>query len=74
VPNRFYVPRDDVRAPLAPSEQTYVCPYKGEGTYWSVDGLDDVAWSFDEPLDGVRRLTGHVSFDTTKVEVRVDDD
>jgi len=70
LPLRFYLPREDVRADLRPSETTSVCPYKGLATYWSLDGIDDAAWSFEDPLESVLKARGNVCFDAEKVEVR----
>jgi len=70
LPLRFYLPREDVRADLRPSETTSVCPYKGLATYWSLDGIDDAAWSFEDPLESVLKACGNVCFDAEKVEVR----
>lgn len=37
LPNRFYVPRGDVREDaLVSSDTTAACPYKGEASYWSL--------------------------------------
>jgi uncharacterized protein (DUF427 family) len=69
VPNRFYLPRADVRVPLEPSDRVSACPYKGYATYWSVPGVPDAAWSYDQPLDGVTRLSGHVCFGGEGIEV-----
>lgn len=60
--NRYYLPRADVHAELAPSATSSVCPYKGTASYWSIPGQEDVAWSYEAPLDGVQRLAGLVSF------------
>jgi uncharacterized protein (DUF427 family) len=70
LPLRFYLPREDVRADLRPSETTLVCPYKGLATYWSLEGIDDAAWSFEDPLESVLKARGNVCFDAEKVEVR----
>jgi len=69
LPNRLYVPREDVAATLRPGTKASVCPYKGRASYWSVDGIEDAAWSYEEPLDGATRLRGHVAFDEGRVEV-----
>jgi uncharacterized protein (DUF427 family) len=69
LPLRFYVPREDVAAELRPSETTKACPYKGRASYWSLDGVEDVAWSYEEPLESMLAARGHVSFDASKVEV-----
>ncbi len=63
IPNRWYLPVDDVRLDLAPSSTTTHCPYKGWAVYWSGGGIDDVAWSYPEPFDGVTRIAGLVAFD-----------
>jgi uncharacterized protein (DUF427 family) len=66
---RFYLPRDDVDAALRRSDTTSVCPYKGRASYWSLDGIDDAAWSYEQPLEAMLKAPGFVSFDDTKVEV-----
>jgi len=66
---RFYLPREDVDAALRRSDTTSVCPYKGRASYWSLDGIDDVAWSYEQPLEAMLKAPGFVSFDDTKVEV-----
>ncbi len=77
LPNRWYVPLADVRADvLEPSESHSVCPYKGTASYRSVvvDGrrLEDVAWFYPEPFDGVRAIEGHLCFLGEEIETRVD--
>ncbi len=62
LPNRWYFDRPDVRAELEPSDMTAHCPYKGDATYFHVDGVENAAWSYPDPYDGVRAIAGHVSF------------
>jgi uncharacterized protein (DUF427 family) len=69
VPLRFYVPREDVVAELRPSETKAACPYKGRASYWSLNGIEDVAWSYEDPLESMLAARGHLSFDASKVEV-----
>jgi uncharacterized protein (DUF427 family) len=69
VRNRFYLPRDDVRADLERSDTPTACPYKGVGTYWHVAGTKDAAWSYEHPPDGATPIAGHVSFDGEGIEV-----
>jgi uncharacterized protein (DUF427 family) len=69
VPLRFYLPREDVAAALRRSDTTSVCPYKGVASYWSLDGIDDAAWSYEQPLEAMLKAPGFVSFDDKKVEV-----
>ncbi len=63
LPNRFYVPLEDVRAVLSDSDTRSHCPYKGDARYFHVNGLEDAAWSYDAPFDGLQAVAGHVSFD-----------
>ena len=78
IPNRFYVPRDDVRAPVhGPTATTSTCPYKGHATYWDVElpggeRLGDAAWSYDEPTGDADAVAGHLSFWGDAVQVVVD--
>jgi uncharacterized protein (DUF427 family) len=69
VPLRFYLPREDVAAELRPSETTATCPYKGRASYWSLNGIGDVAWSYEAPLESMLAARGDVCFDASKVEV-----
>lgn len=65
LPNRFYLPAEDVRTELLTRSRTTAhCPYKGTSTYWSLaDGsADDVAWCYDEPFSDVALAAGHLCF------------
>ncbi len=70
VPLRFYLPREDVLVDLRASETATTCPYKGHATFWSLDGVQDACWSYEEPLEAMLGAAGHVAFDVEKVEVR----
>ncbi len=71
LPNRYYLPREDVRVELQRSETSMVCPYKGTSSYWSAAGLDDVAWSYEDPVAGMREIAGLVCFGHDGVSVQV---
>lgn len=76
LPNRWYLPRRDVRLDLlGHSSTTSHCPYKGQASYWNYtsDDLDvaDVAWTYEEPFDDARRIGGHLCFDGEHVTVDV---
>jgi uncharacterized protein (DUF427 family) len=71
LPNKYYLPREDVRAELTASETTTVCPYKGTASYWSAAGIEDAAWSYERPLDDAARVAGHLCFDHDDVVVEV---
>jgi uncharacterized protein (DUF427 family) len=64
LPNRYYIPAEDVRRELLiRSRKRTVCPYKGETTYWSLEGAEDAAWSYEEPLEDAAKIAGYLSFD-----------
>jgi uncharacterized protein (DUF427 family) len=76
LPNRFYIPAEDVRQDLLePSDTHTVCPYKGTASYWSVttDGrkLTDAAWSYPQAEGDAAAVRGYLSFlhDDLTVEV-----
>ena len=69
---RFYVPKDDVRHDLTPSDQRSYCPYKGEASYWTVAGHQNIAWSYEEPLPDGPPVQGLVAFWDERVDVIVD--
>jgi len=61
LPARWYLPRQDVRVELLPSETTSVCPFKGEARYHSVrlpDGavVEDLVWYYPEPIAPVAEI------------------
>jgi uncharacterized protein (DUF427 family) len=75
--NRFYLPREDVTAPLhGPTPTSTFCPYKGTASYWTLelpDGtrLDDAAWSYEAPFPESAPVQGLVSFWGDEVEISV---
>jgi uncharacterized protein (DUF427 family) len=48
---RYYLPREDVRAELLPSDTTSHCPWKGDATYVSIDGVRDAFWVYEDPSE-----------------------
>jgi uncharacterized protein (DUF427 family) len=76
LPMRFYLPREDVRVDLQPSSTESYCPYKGEASYWSVEvaghRLEDVAWSYEQPLPPAAEIAGLVAFWDHRVDVFLD--
>jgi uncharacterized protein (DUF427 family) len=74
---KLYVRKDLVRPDvLVPSATTTYCPYKGTASYWSavVDGatVDDVAWTYEDPLPECEPIRGLVSFEVDRVSVQHD--
>jgi uncharacterized protein (DUF427 family) len=73
LPVRYYLPRDDVRTDLLrPSDTTTFCAYKGEASYWSLAGQDDVAWSYPQPLREAGEVTGRLAFFNERLDIVVD--
>ena len=71
---RLYVDRRFVRTDLLiKSETTTYCPYKGTSTYWHARVgnrvLEDVAWSYEDPLPESTALGGLLSFEEARVHV-----
>jgi uncharacterized protein (DUF427 family) len=67
LPVRYYFPREDVKIEHLDATPTEtVCPFKGQASYWTVtaDGNEhrDLAWSYEQPMDGVERIAGHICF------------
>ena len=72
-PPGIYVPPADVRMDLfARSERRTVCEWKGAATYWTLDTgasrLEDVAWSYERPVDDFSPLRSFLSFYPGRVE------
>jgi uncharacterized protein (DUF427 family) len=72
LPMRIYLDPRDVKAPLAPSPKRTLCPYKGTAIYWSLEGHDDIAWTYDDPLPDVAPIKDRIAFFDEKVDVEVD--
>ena len=74
---RLYVDPEHVRTGvLAQSATQTYCPYKGTATYWSArigdTFLEDVAWSYEDPLPESVPLKHLLSFDEGRVAVHHD--
>ena len=76
LPNRFYIPAEDVRQDLLePSDKHPVCPYKGTASYWSVRAgdrtLTDAVWSYPQAEGDSAAISGYLCFrhDDLTVEV-----
>jgi uncharacterized protein (DUF427 family) len=77
LPVRYYVPQEDVRMELFEPTSTHTqCPYKGTASYWTLrtEGgvLEDVAWSYLDPLPESSRAAGLISFYNDRVQIEVD--
>lgn len=70
----IYFPREDIGMSfLEKTSKSTHCPHKGTATYFTVSGPDgdavDAAWSYEQPLDDVSAIAGHIAFYTDLVAV-----
>ncbi len=77
LPNRFYIPADDVRSDiLRPSATHTICPYKGTASYRTLQLSDkvveDAAWFYDDPLPETRQIAGYLCFLGDEMRTSVD--
>ncbi|BCB08703.1 hypothetical protein HHSLTHF2_25930 [Vreelandella venusta] len=62
-PPRHYFPREDVRMELLTvSETTTYCPFKGHAVHFSLGEHRDIAWSYEQPIEGMEAIAGKVAF------------
>jgi uncharacterized protein (DUF427 family) len=71
---RLYVDPAQVRTDLlTASPTTSYCNYKGVATYWAATigdrTVDDIAWSYRQPLPESSPITGFLSFDPGQAEM-----
>jgi uncharacterized protein (DUF427 family) len=73
LPDRYYLPREDVRTELlTPSETTSHCPFKGDATYLSAPGVEDAFWVYEDPSEeDAKPVAGLLSPWPDRVEITV---
>ncbi|MBO6719625.1 MAG: DUF427 domain-containing protein [Rhizobiaceae bacterium] len=64
----IYIPEADVAGLDAVDGKSTHCPLKGDASYFALDG-DEIAWTYDRPLDVSTVLKGHIAFYPAKVVV-----
>ena len=70
---RWYVPRADVdETALVPATAQTFCPYKGLCRYYDIGDAGQAAWSYEDAWTEVARISGLISFEPDKIEVRLD--
>ena len=72
LPTRWYLPKADLVASLAPTARSSRCPYKGVASYWAVGGHEDVAWSYQHPIAEIPSIADLVCFFDEHVDVELD--
>jgi uncharacterized protein (DUF427 family) len=68
---RAYIPREDIRASVEPSPKTTHCPFKGDASYWTVAGVENAAWSYEDPKSDVAAIRGLLAFYPDRVSVEI---
>lgn len=76
LPPRFYLAPQDVCIPLAPTNTTSTCAYKGLASYFAAhvgaDTVPDLAWCYEQPLPEASAVKGLIAFFDERVDVIVD--
>jgi uncharacterized protein (DUF427 family) len=72
LPPRWYIPREDVRVELEPSDRKTTCAYKGHATHYDAAGEHAIAWSYEDPLHDAVPVKGLVCFYNERVDLEVD--
>ena len=78
-PPGWYIPPDDVRMDLLDNSATRtLCEWKGAASYWTLRAADrtveDVAWSYEEPIPAFDALRGYLAFYPSRVDACYVDD
>ena len=67
-----YLPLADVDPTvLTRSSTTSHCPYKGDAAYYHVGDVEDVIWTYEQPLPAVAQIAGRVAFYPHKADIVV---
>ena len=73
IATRYYLPREDVTAELLPSAKTSHCPFKGDATYASIEGVPDAFWVYEDPSEeDAKPIRGLLAPWPGRVDVSVD--
>jgi len=71
----YYFPRGDVQmALLVRTGHSTYCPHKGHASYWTIKSgervIENAAWSYESPYDGVRAIKGCIAFYGHGLDIR----
>ncbi len=70
----LYVPREDLAmAFFDKTDHSTHCPHKGDASYYTLQAksgpVENAAWSYESPKEGLEQITGHLAFYPDKVTV-----
>ena len=75
LPDRYYVPRDDVRAEIKPGQGAAHCPWKGDWKHLDVIAygthIANGAWTYYSPTPLCEPIRDFIAFYETKVQIEV---
>jgi uncharacterized protein (DUF427 family) len=69
-PPTYYIPKSALpKGLLQQASKVTHCPYKGDATHWKAtlaDGrtIDPIAWSYENPIQGITSIQGYLGFYT----------
>lgn len=76
LPTRYYIPKEDVKVDITPTETHTICPYKGVADYWAFDvngkTYEDLVWGYHQPFNESMKIKNLVAFYDEKVNVYID--
>jgi uncharacterized protein (DUF427 family) len=77
LPPRWYLPREDVVAELAPSDTVTRCGYKGAASYFSVslpggETVPDLVWTYTDPLPEAAGIADLLCFFNERTDIELD--
>lgn len=59
----LYLPRGDMdMAKFTATSHHSTCPWKGQASYFSVAGLQNAVWTYEQPIDTVAEIAGYLGF------------
>ena len=65
----LYFPPQDVRLDLAAkTDHSTYCPFKGDASYWSFEGAENIAWGYETPYDEMIEIKGYVAFYSDRLD------
>src|SRR4051812_2442064 len=69
-PPVLYIPRGDARMDrLQRTDHASHCPFKGDASYFSVQGgVANAVWSYEHPFDEVSQIREHLAFYPNRVD------
>lgn len=73
----FYIPKKELdMSRFKQNNHQYECPIKGLASYWNFDAgsdiiLENIAWSYENPIEYSRPIEGCLAFDTKQVTIEL---